>query len=401
MARKFLTSIDLNKNELMNAVIQNLATLPIGAMKGQMAFDTGTNRNKLSLFDGSDWKAVEWELPTGKTAQYFRGDKTLATLNTTAVPESGTRLYFTEARALSSALIKSPYSPAGVINTGDELEVALWKLQAQINTGNANGATQAYVDNAISNLVNGAGSALDTLNELAAALGNDPNFSTTIMTAIGNKEDKITAGTAAQYWKGDKTWATLNTTAVPEGTNKYYTDARVKAVTVGTVSTVTGVLAGTDTFTNALLKLQTQLFEKLDATSNAASATKLATARAFSIAGNTGLSATAISFDGTANVALQLNGTLNTTNGGTGHTNVFQGIVRKFSAAIPSGKTSYMISYGENGGTQIIPAIVQVIDSNNNVVDCDISLSVVSGGHLVNFSFNTPTTEELYATIMF
>lgn len=40
---------------------------------------------------------------------------------------------------------------------------------------------------AISNLVNGAGTSLDTLNELAAALGNDPNFATTMTSLIGSK----------------------------------------------------------------------------------------------------------------------------------------------------------------------------------------------------------------------
>lgn len=48
-------------------------------------------------------------------------------------------------------------------------------------------ATTAFVSTAISNLVNGAGSALDTLQELAAALGNDASFSTTITTSIGGK----------------------------------------------------------------------------------------------------------------------------------------------------------------------------------------------------------------------
>ena len=48
-------------------------------------------------------------------------------------------------------------------------------------------ANKSYVDTAISNLVNGAGAALDTLNELAAALGNDANFSTTVATALNNR----------------------------------------------------------------------------------------------------------------------------------------------------------------------------------------------------------------------
>lgn len=46
-------------------------------------------------------------------------------------------------------------------------------------------ATTTYVGTAISNLVNSAPTTLDTLNELAAALGNDANFSTTITTTLG------------------------------------------------------------------------------------------------------------------------------------------------------------------------------------------------------------------------
>lgn len=48
-------------------------------------------------------------------------------------------------------------------------------------------ASTAFVTTAISNLVNGAGAALDTLNELATALGNDANFSTTMANALALK----------------------------------------------------------------------------------------------------------------------------------------------------------------------------------------------------------------------
>lgn len=48
-------------------------------------------------------------------------------------------------------------------------------------------ATTAFVSTAVSNLVAGAGAALDTLNELATALGNDANFATTISTSLGEK----------------------------------------------------------------------------------------------------------------------------------------------------------------------------------------------------------------------
>ena len=48
-------------------------------------------------------------------------------------------------------------------------------------------ATTAYTDTAISNLVDSSPSALNTLNELAAALGDDANFSTTITNSIATK----------------------------------------------------------------------------------------------------------------------------------------------------------------------------------------------------------------------
>lgn len=48
-------------------------------------------------------------------------------------------------------------------------------------------ATKTYVGNKFSELVNSAPDTLNTLNELAAALGNDPNFATTVSTEIGTK----------------------------------------------------------------------------------------------------------------------------------------------------------------------------------------------------------------------
>jgi hypothetical protein len=61
------------------------------------------------------------------------------------------------------------------------------------SNASANYATKAYADNsssvAAAALVDAAPSTLNTLNELAAALGDDANFATTVTTALGNKLD--------------------------------------------------------------------------------------------------------------------------------------------------------------------------------------------------------------------
>ena len=54
-------------------------------------------------------------------------------------------------------------------------------------SANSDAATKGYVDTQVSNLVASAPGTLDTLNELAEALGDDPNFATTVTNSIATK----------------------------------------------------------------------------------------------------------------------------------------------------------------------------------------------------------------------
>ena len=63
------------------------------------------------------------------------------------------------------------------------------------NSGNKSKtiANTEFVQNTIASLVDSAPETLNTLNELAKALNNDPNFATTITNMIGEKESKTDA----------------------------------------------------------------------------------------------------------------------------------------------------------------------------------------------------------------
>lgn len=65
------------------------------------------------------------------------------------------------------------------------------KFDAEDNNIKDTYSTKEYVTQKISELVNSAPGTLDTLNEIAAALNNDSNFATTIITQLGTKVDKV------------------------------------------------------------------------------------------------------------------------------------------------------------------------------------------------------------------
>ena len=66
------------------------------------------------------------------------------------------------------------------------LDAAVSVTQSQ-SDNSTNVATTAYVDTAISNLSDSAPAALNTLNEIAAALGDDANYAATTTAAIAGK----------------------------------------------------------------------------------------------------------------------------------------------------------------------------------------------------------------------
>lgn len=112
---------------------------------------------------------------------------------------------------LTTATASSTYAPiASPSLTGTPLAPT-----ASVGTNTTQIATTAYVRGEVAALIASSPAALDTLNELATALGNDANFSTTVTTALGLK-----APLASPTFTGTVTLptGTVTSTMIADGT---------------------------------------------------------------------------------------------------------------------------------------------------------------------------------------
>ena len=62
MALKYLTHIDLNKNQLQNAVIHPLGTAPSGPAEGQIYYNSTGGNKKVYIYDGSAWTNISGDI---------------------------------------------------------------------------------------------------------------------------------------------------------------------------------------------------------------------------------------------------------------------------------------------------------------------------------------------------
>lgn len=155
------------------------------------------NVNDLAVKTASGW--IKIDNSSSVVSVYGRQGVVVANTgdyNTSQVTESG-NLYFTTARARAS------------FSAGSNISI------------DANGviaSTYSYsLPTASSTILGGV------------KIGAGVTITAGVISVSTNYEAPITAGTTAQYWRGDKSWQTLNTNAVAEGTNLYYTDARARA----------------------------------------------------------------------------------------------------------------------------------------------------------------------------
>ena len=105
--------------------------------------------------------------------------------------------------------------------------------------------TQSYVDTAVSNLVDSAPGLLNTLNELAAAIGDDSSFATTVYNSIASASTTLQTYTDDSFGElGGTLSALINSASVGAQTNSNaYTDGEIntlEASLIGTINTASG-----------------------------------------------------------------------------------------------------------------------------------------------------------------
>ena len=144
--------------------------------------------------------------------------------------------------------------------TATYVDAADTALDARLQPLEADPVTKTYVDTEIAGFVDAAPATLDTLNELAAALGDDPNFATTITNTIGNETTNRTAADNALSIRLDALEADP-TTATAVNANETHVDNLVILSGLAKDSTNLGTFSGSTILDNRNVKQALQDLE--------------------------------------------------------------------------------------------------------------------------------------------
>jgi hypothetical protein len=236
--------------------------------------------------------AKEASLPTGGTTlQYFAGNKTLQTLNTAAVPESGANYYFTDART-RAATLTGLSATAGTLAAGDTVLGAFGKMLTTqgdyvskstnstvlgqitidpttgvLNVPTPASATQATPKAWVENLVDSYGHWVKAASDISFTTGNvgiggaASGTASTELKVTGDAEVTGTAtiggvsttGMFVNGWSGSWAPVTIKNNEADGYSGIIFTDSsNVSQAAFGYSNTGAGIMPGTALFTSTV-----------------------------------------------------------------------------------------------------------------------------------------------------
>jgi len=249
---------DISNLQTEDSNLWNSITSTNTAIRGLVSTET-TNRENA---DNSLWSGI-----TGTNTAV----RSLITANDNKISEVESNLLSTNTaiRALTSA---------------NATKIA----QVESNLLASNTAIRGYVDTEVAALVDSAPATLDTLNELAAALGDDANFATTLSTNLGQKlgatasvtltgdvtgsasfsSNAVSISTTLVGAANYATWAGLTSTNTALRSLITANDSKISEVESNLLSTNTAIRALITSNDNDISALQTNVDQKLGATAS-------------------------------------------------------------------------------------------------------------------------------------
>ena len=129
MALSYLTDINLNKNELQNAVIQNLGTAPSSPVEGQIYYDSTTGDKSIYFYNGSAFINMSGDISgvtagTGLTGGGTSGAVTLNVIGGTGITANADDIAITNTGVTAASYGSSTAIPVIAINAQGQITSA-------------------------------------------------------------------------------------------------------------------------------------------------------------------------------------------------------------------------------------------------------------------------------------